>query len=57
MSLGSGAGLHVPSGGRVDAFAYWQYIGRWSQLFVPSLLAAAETGTGQLVLDLATGLG
>lgn len=57
MSLGSGAGLHVPSGGRVDAFAYWQYIGRWSQLFVPSLLAAAETGTGQLVLDLATGSG
>ena len=57
MTLGLGAGLHVPTGGRVDAFAYWQYIGRWSELFVPSLLAAAETGAGQRVLDLAAGSG
>ena len=57
MSLDWGAGLHAPIGGRVDASAYWHYVGRWSQLFVPSVLAAAEVSTGDRVLDVATGSG
>ncbi|MDB6157048.1 MAG: hypothetical protein JWO04_754, partial [Gammaproteobacteria bacterium] len=36
MSVQWGAGLHTSSGGRVDAAAYEQYIGRWSRLFVPA---------------------
>ncbi len=52
-----GIGLHAPLGGRVEASAYAQYIGRWSRLFVPAILAAAEIGTGDRVLDVATGSG
>lgn len=44
-------------GGRLEASAYAQYIGRWSRLFVPAVLAAAEIGTGDRVLDVATGSG
>jgi ubiquinone/menaquinone biosynthesis C-methylase UbiE len=55
MSIEWGAGLHVGSGQSVDAAAYWRYVGRWSQLFVPSLLDAARVSTGQRVLDVATG--
>jgi ubiquinone/menaquinone biosynthesis C-methylase UbiE len=57
MSVQWGAGLHTSSGGRVDAAAYEQYIGRWSRLFVPALLDAAEVGVGDRVLDVATGSG
>lgn len=52
-----GAGLHTAAGQRVDASAYYQYIGRWSQLFVPAVLAAAEVASGDRVLDVATGPG
>ena len=52
-----GAGLHVAAGKRVDDSAYYQYIGRWSQLFVPAVLAAAEVASGDRVLDVATGPG
>jgi ubiquinone/menaquinone biosynthesis C-methylase UbiE len=52
-----GAGLHVAAGQRVDDSAYYQYIGRWSQLFVPAVLAAAEVASGDRVLDVATGPG
>jgi len=52
-----GAGLHTAAGQRVDASAYYQYIGRWSQLFVPAVLAAAEVASGDQVLDVATGPG
>jgi hypothetical protein len=31
-----GAGLHVAAGQRVDDAAYYQYVGRWSRLFVPA---------------------
>jgi len=57
MSVQWGAGLHTSSEGRVDAAAYEQYIGRWSRLFVPALLDAAEVGVGDRVLDVATGSG
>jgi ubiquinone/menaquinone biosynthesis C-methylase UbiE len=52
-----GAGLHAAAGQRVDDSAYYQYIGRWSQLFVPAVLAAAEVTSGDQVLDVATGPG
>src|SRR5215475_14028855 len=52
-----GAGLHTAAGQRVDDSAYYQYIGRWSQLFVPAVLAAAEVAGGDRVLDVATGPG
>jgi ubiquinone/menaquinone biosynthesis C-methylase UbiE len=41
----------------VDAAAYERYLGRWSRLFVPAVLAAAEVGGGARVLDVATGPG
>jgi ubiquinone/menaquinone biosynthesis C-methylase UbiE len=52
-----GAGLHAAAGQRVDDSAYYQYIGRWSQLFVPAVLTAAEVTNGDHVLDVATGPG
>jgi ubiquinone/menaquinone biosynthesis C-methylase UbiE len=52
-----GAGLHAAAGRPVDAPAYEQYLGRWSRLFVPALLAAAEVTRGDCVLDVATGPG
>jgi ubiquinone/menaquinone biosynthesis C-methylase UbiE len=52
-----GAGLHAAAGRPVDASAYEQYLGRWSRLFVPALLAAAEVASGDRVLDVATGPG
>lgn len=39
------------------AGAYDRFIGRWSRLYVPKLLAAAQITTGQSVLDVATGTG
>lgn len=52
-----GAGLHTAAGQRVDDSAYYQYIGRWSRLFVPAVLASAEVASGDRVLDVATGPG
>ncbi len=52
-----GSGLHAAAGRRVDDSAYYQYIGRWSRLFVPAVLAAAEVAGGDRVLDVATGPG
>jgi ubiquinone/menaquinone biosynthesis C-methylase UbiE len=52
-----GSGLHTAAGRPVDASAYEQYLGRWSRLFVPAVLAAAEVTGGDCVLDVATGPG
>ncbi|MBA3810202.1 MAG: methyltransferase domain-containing protein [Caulobacteraceae bacterium] len=52
-----GSGFHAPVGRPVDAVAYDCYIGRWSRLFVPALMSAAEVFAGGQVLDLATGSG
>jgi ubiquinone/menaquinone biosynthesis C-methylase UbiE len=52
-----GAGLHAAAGRPVDASAYEQYLGRWSRLFVPAVLAVAEVASGDCVLDVATGPG
>src|SRR5262245_2616135 len=52
-----GVGLHAAAGQPVDAAAYEQYLGRWSRLFVPAVLAAAAVASGDRVLDVATGPG
>ena len=55
--MSSDQGLHAAAGQEVSVDAYDRYIGRWSRLVVPSLLAAAEVGSGDRVLDVATGTG
>lgn len=57
MDVKWGVGLHTATGARVDGEAYEHYIGRWSRLFVPAVLAAAEIRGGDRVLDVATGTG
>src|SRR2546425_5053149 len=52
-----GPGLHAAVGRPVDAAAYERYLGRWSRLFVPAVLAAAEVAGGDRVLDVAAGSG
>lgn len=50
-------GFHVVAGQAVNALAYDRWVGRWSRLFVPSLLAAAGVSPGCTVLDVSTGTG
>jgi len=57
MSLQFAPGFHVPVGQAVNASAYDRWVGRWSRLFVPSLLAAARVSTSCMVLDISTGTG
>src|ERR1700730_990525 len=57
MSVNFGPGLHAASGRRVDRTAYDRYLGSWSRLFVPVVLAAAEAAASHRVLDVATGPG
>src|SRR5262245_21724917 len=57
MSVNLGPGLHVAIGKRVDRSAYDRYVGLWSRLFVPDVLAAAEVSASHRILDVATGPG
>jgi ubiquinone/menaquinone biosynthesis C-methylase UbiE len=57
MSVNFGSGLHTAPGRAVDTWAYERYIGLWSRLFVPAVLAATEISGGDRVLDVATGPG
>src|SRR5215469_1216903 len=57
MKTNFGTGFHAPPGRAVDTEAYDRYIGRWSRLFVPAVLAAAKVAPGQRVLDVSTGTG
>ena len=57
MSASFGSGFHVPVGGGVDPSAYDRWVGRWSRLFVPAVVAAAEVAPGSRVLDVSTGTG
>jgi ubiquinone/menaquinone biosynthesis C-methylase UbiE len=57
MKTNFGAGFHAAPGRAVDTSAYDRYIGRWSRLFVPPVLAAAEIARGYRVLDISTGTG
>lgn len=52
-----GPGFHTRAGAAVDLGAYDAYLGRWSRLFVPSVLRAAHITVGHRVLDVATGPG
>ena len=56
-STNFGAGFHATPGRAVDTLAYDRYIGRWSRLFVPAVLAAAEVAPRYRVLDISTGTG
>jgi ubiquinone/menaquinone biosynthesis C-methylase UbiE len=57
MSSNFGSGLHAAPGRLVDPVAYDSYLGRWSRLFVPAVLAAAEVAPGHRVLDISCGPG
>jgi ubiquinone/menaquinone biosynthesis C-methylase UbiE len=57
MGIDFGPGFHARAERPVDIDAYDQYIGRWSRLFVPVLLAAVEVTVRDHVLDVATGPG
>ena len=57
MGVNFGPGLHAAIGRRVDRSAYERYIGRWSRLFVPAVLTAAEVTASHRILDVATGPG
>jgi ubiquinone/menaquinone biosynthesis C-methylase UbiE/uncharacterized protein YbaR (Trm112 family) len=48
-------GLHAAIGKEVDASAYDRFTGRWSRLFVPDVIAAAEIDPGCTVLNVCTG--
>jgi len=50
-------GFHVRPGRAVDTLAYDRFIGRWSRLFVPLVLGAADVQPGDQVLDVETGTG
>ena len=50
-------GLHARAGHDVDASAYESFVGRWSRLFLPSVLAAAGIQSASNVLDISTGTG
>ena len=52
MSVNLGPGLHVAVGRAVNTSSYDRWVGRWSRLFVPAVLAS-----GGRVLDVATGTG
>lgn len=57
MSTSFGSGFPIAVGRAVDTPAYDHYVGRWSRLFVPTVLAAAEACPGSRVLDVSTGTG
>src|SRR5262245_61951205 len=57
MSVNFGPGFHTPARALVDGSAYDRYVGLWSSLFVPNVLAAAGAATGHRLLDIATGPG
>src|SRR5215468_1417143 len=57
MSINFGPGLHAVAGRAVDTSAYDRWVGRWSRLFVPAVLAAAKVAPGSRVLDVSTGTG
>src|SRR5262245_17743863 len=50
-------GLHIAPGQAANVLAYDRWVGRWSRLFVPAVISAAEIAPGQRVLDVSTGTG
>lgn len=50
MSNSLGRGFHAPSGKPVDSLAYERWTGRWSRMFVPMAIAAAQVAPGDRIL-------
>jgi ubiquinone/menaquinone biosynthesis C-methylase UbiE len=50
-------GLHIAPGQAANVLAYDRWVGRWSRLFVPTVISAAEVAPGRRVLDVSTGTG
>lgn len=57
MSATLAPGLHVAAGRPADIAAYDRWTGRWSRLFVPAVVSAANIDLGCRVLDVSTGTG
>src|SRR5215471_9239538 len=57
MTIKREPGFHVRPGRTVDTSAYEGFTGRWSRLFVPLVLSAADIRPGDRVLDVCTGTG
>jgi len=57
MKVNFAPGLHVASGQAANVSAYDRWVGRWSRLFVPAVISAAEVAPGCRVLDISTGTG
>jgi ubiquinone/menaquinone biosynthesis C-methylase UbiE len=57
MKASLARGLHVAPGQAANALAYDGWVGRWSRLFVPMVISAAEVAPGCRVLDISTGTG
>jgi ubiquinone/menaquinone biosynthesis C-methylase UbiE len=57
VSANFAPGLHVAPDQAANVLAYDRWVGRWSRLFVPAVISAAEVAPGQRVLDVSTGTG
>ena len=57
MKTNLGPGLHVAPRQAANVSAYYGWTGRWSRLFVPAVISAAEVASGCRVLDVSTGTG
>ena len=57
MKINFAPGLHVAPGQTANASAYYRWTGRWSRLFVPAVISAAEVVPGCRELDISTGTG
>ena len=57
MKTNLGPGLHVAPRQAANVSAYYGWTGRWSRLFVPVVISAAEVASGCRVLDVSTGTG
>jgi len=57
MQASFAPGLHIAAGQAANVLAYDGWVGRWSRLFVPAVISAAEIAPGHRVLDVSTGTG
>ena len=54
MQASFAPGLHVAIGQAANVSGYDPWVGRWSRLFVPAMISAAEVAAGHQVLDVST---
>ena len=57
MKANFAPGLHVAQVQTANVVAYDRWVGRWSRLFVPAVVSAAEVAPGHRVLDVSTATG